>query len=212
MHTELSADSNTAAEAYLEANHAAGSSLGAICFTEHRLYPTDARTLKQYGELSEKYGVHIFRGLEADTDLGHLLLFGITDAVMMRFDLGQRMLRSRELIRVLHDEGGIAIPAHPFRDSGYGHRLSELQAQLGTALTAIETINGQNTPEQNRLAVEIGEKTKLTGVAGSDAHFASGDWFLTCATEFAVEVRSVDAMCAELRGGRVHARLLNQVR
>ena len=90
----------------------------------------------------------IIKGIEADTDLGHLLLFGLNDEVMRRFDPTQRMLKSAHLIDVIHNEGGIAIPAHPFRDSGYGARLDELVAKHGSALSAVEAINGQNSPSR----------------------------------------------------------------
>ena len=55
------------------------------------------------------------------------------------------MLKSAHLIDVIHKEGGIAIPAHPFRDSGYGARLDALVASHGAAISAIEVINGQNS-------------------------------------------------------------------
>ena len=43
VHTRLSSDSNVAPEQYLEfAQASRPSGLGAICFTEHRLFPNDA--------------------------------------------------------------------------------------------------------------------------------------------------------------------------
>ena len=41
VHTKLSADSRVSAEQYLEFAARAHSGLGAICFTEHRRYPTE---------------------------------------------------------------------------------------------------------------------------------------------------------------------------
>ena len=202
VHTRLSADSSVDAEAYMQALARAGNPLTAICFTEHRLYPTDTDTDRLYAELSSRFGVAIFKGVEADTDLGHLLLFGLTPALLSRFDLGQRMLRSHSVIEVVHGEGGVAIPSHPFRNSGFGPRLDELLAQVGPALGAIEAVNGQNTHAQNEQAIIAAEKLGLAAVGGSDAHFASDDWFLTCATELEREVRTVAELCAELRAGR----------
>ncbi len=180
----------------------AGNPLGAICFTEHRLYPTDADTDRIYDELSARFGVAIFKGVEADTDLGHLLLFGVTPALTRRFDLGERMLRAESVIEVIDGEGGVAIPSHPFRDSGFGPRLEELVAQVGPLLRAVEAVNGQNTAEQNGKAAAAAAKLGLVAVGGSDAHFAGDDWFLTCATELEREVRTVEELCAELRAGR----------
>jgi predicted metal-dependent phosphoesterase TrpH len=202
VHTRLSSDSNVSPEAYLEFAARQPIPLGAICFTEHRLYPDDLETDRIYAELADRFGVRIFKGVEADTDLGHLLIFGVTRGLRDRFDLDARMNRGEQLIEAVHSEGGIAIPAHPFRDSGYGTRLDALLAKVGSALSAIEAINGQNSHEQNVAATTASEKFGLTAVGGSDAHFASGRWFMTCATELEREVTTVEQLCEELRAGR----------
>jgi len=202
VHTRLSSDSNVLPEAYLEAAAHNPLSLGAVCFTEHRLYPTEPDLDKSYARLAERFGVRIFKGIEADTELGHLLIFGVTRQLQHRFDLTARMHRAESMIEVVHSEGGIAIPAHPFRDSGYGTRLDELLVRLGSALTAIEAINGQNTYQQNLAALAACEKLGLTAVGGSDAHFAGANWFMTCATELEREVTTVEELCTELRAGR----------
>lgn len=202
VHTRLSADSKAEPEQYLEAASRNSPRLDAICFTEHRLFPTDPAVDAMYAELAERFGVRIFKGIEADTDLGHLLLFGVTAALRRRFNLESRMLHAEQLIEMTHSEGGIAIPSHPFRESGYGTRLDTLLSKVGAALGAIEGINGQNSPAQNTAALAAAEKLGLTVVGGSDAHFASGEWFLTCATELDREVTTVEELCAELRSGR----------
>jgi len=203
VHTRLSSDSGVTPEQYLEFARSSGRGLGAICFTEHRLFPSDLEVGGLYAELAERFQIAIFKGVEADTDLGHLLLFGVTDEVTRRFDLTARMLKSGSLIEVLHDEGGIAIPAHPFRGSGFGSRLDELLSRHGAALGAIEVLNGQNSSEENRHAEDAALKLGLTAVGGSDAHFASAKWFMTVATEFEREVHTVEQLCAEIRARRV---------
>jgi predicted metal-dependent phosphoesterase TrpH len=202
VHTKLSSDSKVEAEQYLEAIAKNATPLGALCFTEHRLFPIDEEIDRTYGELSQRHGVHIFKGVEADTNLGHLLIFGITREFRRRFNLDSRLLRADHVIEVIHGEGGIAIPAHPFRDSGYGVRLDDLLAKVGPALSAIEAVNGQNSPDQNAEALAMAEKLGLTPLGGSDAHFSTANWFLTCATELEREVGTVEELCVELRSGR----------
>jgi predicted metal-dependent phosphoesterase TrpH len=202
VHTKLSSDSNVAPEQYLEAIAKNACRLGAICFTEHRLFPTDDEIDRTYAELSQRFSVHIFKGVEADTNLGHLLIFGVTREFRRRFDLDLRLLRADHVIEVVHGEGGIAIPAHPFRDSGYGVRLDDLLAKLGPALSAVEAVNGQNSAEQNAEAIAMAGKLGLTPLGGSDAHFSTANWFLTCATELEREVATVEELCVELRAGR----------
>jgi predicted metal-dependent phosphoesterase TrpH len=205
VHTLLSSDSNVAPEQYLEFAAQNGEPrLGAVCFTEHRRYPHDAQIERTYAELSQRHGIAVFRGIEADTDLGHLLLFGVTAELMRRFDLTARLLKSEHLIDVIHGEGGIAIPAHPFRDSGFGGRLDGLLARHGAALSTIEVLNGQNSPAQNERAETAAAKLGLTAVGGSDAHFSTANWFLTCATELERDVTTVAELCVELRAGRAH--------
>jgi len=202
VHTRLSADSNVTAEQYLEFAKNSARGLGAICFTEHRLFPDDPEIDRLYAELSDRFQIFIFKGIEADTDLGHLLLFGVNDEVTRRFDLTSRMLKSDSLIEVLHHEGGVAIPAHPFRDSGYGVRLDTLRSRHGAALGSVEVLNGQNSDDENRRAEDAALKLGLTAVGGSDAHFASAKWFMTVATEFERDISTVERMCAEIRAGR----------
>jgi predicted metal-dependent phosphoesterase TrpH len=202
VHTTLSSDSNVAPENYLQFVKGSGHQLGAICFTEHRLFPIDPEIERTYSELSERFQIAIFRGIEADTDLGHLILFGVNHEVMRRFDLTSRMLKSDNLIEVVHHEGGVAIPAHPFRDSGYGARLDTLLSRHGSAIGAIEVLNGQNSHDQNLRAEDAALKLGLTAVGGSDAHFASAKWFMTVATELDRDVRTVEEMCTEIRAGR----------
>jgi histidinol phosphatase-like PHP family hydrolase len=60
VHTNLSPDSNVVPEQYLEAIAKHPMPLGAICFTEHRLFPDDAEIDRKYAELAERFGLHIF--------------------------------------------------------------------------------------------------------------------------------------------------------
>ena len=53
-----------------------------------------------------------------------------------------------------------------------------------------------------RRAIAAAEKLGLTAVGGSDAHFVTPKWFLTCATELEREVATVAELCEELRNGR----------
>ncbi|MGA2411070.1 MAG: PHP-associated domain-containing protein, partial [Candidatus Binataceae bacterium] len=78
----------------------------------------------------------------------------------------------------------------------------DLLAKLGPAMSVVEAINGQNSHEQNMSAIAAAEKLGLTAVGGSDAHFVTPKWFLTCATELDQEVATVEELCKELREGR----------
>jgi histidinol phosphatase-like PHP family hydrolase len=126
VHTRLSSDSNALPESYLDAALSAPIPLGGICFTEHRLFPVDPDLDRIYEEQSARFGIRIFKGIEADTDLGHLLIFGVNRELRRRFDLQGRMHRAHLMMEIVHGEGGIAIPAHPFRDSGSTKQENEV--------------------------------------------------------------------------------------
>ena len=77
-----------------------------------------------------------------------------------------------------------------------------LLSRHGAAIGAVEALNGQNSIEENRRAEDAALKLGLTAVGGSDAHFATAKWFMTVATEFERDVKTVEQMCAEIRAGR----------
>lgn len=198
VHTKLSGDSSATAEEYCRAiekfrhHHP----LDGIVLTEHRMYhPNEA-----YEEIAEKCGILIFQGIEVDADFGHLLLYGITDEFLSAIDISERHLSSEKVIHTITDCGGIAIPSHPFRESGYGSALAA-QTEALNGITVIEELNGTNTTEQNRKAIDLIGKNGLRGIGGSDAHYANKHWFLSCATAFNNPVHTMADLLKELRKG-----------
>ena len=93
VHTKLSSDSNVAAEQYLAAAAERTPKLGAICFTEHRLYPGMRSLIALTMNWRSALACASSRAIEADTKLGHLLIFGINQEIQRRFDLSDRLLR-----------------------------------------------------------------------------------------------------------------------
>jgi len=72
-----------------------------------------------------------------------------------------------ELIEAVHAEGGVIIPAHPFRAGlGIGERLFDL------SVDAIEVFSSNTTPSEQELARAAAEKMGLPQIAASDAHEA----------------------------------------
>jgi len=95
----------------------------------------------------------VIPGEEIKTDGGHILALGIKEEI-----------RSREAdvaIEEIHDKGGIAIIAHPFRFMRPNVRK----------IDAVEVINGRSFPGQNRKARQYALKRMLPFTAGSDVHF-----------------------------------------
>jgi predicted metal-dependent phosphoesterase TrpH len=85
--------------------------------------------------------------------------------------VSRRNLNSQKVIKTINDCGGIAIPAHPFRNSHYGRALTKREIN-SDEISIIEELNGSNSGEQNKKATALIERTNLRGIGGSDAHSA----------------------------------------
>lgn len=198
VHTRISRDATATVEEYCEAivKYREIFPIDGFVLTEHRVIDRSI----DYRRLGEKYGVQIFQGVEVDGDFGHILLYGVTDECLRYIDITNRRLNDREVIRIVKECGGIAIPAHPFRESLHGKAL-EAKKEWTAGVEIIEQFNGANTEAQNAKASAIVARDGLRGIGGSDAHYVN--WFLKCATRFEQRVETIQALVEELNAGRV---------
>lgn len=95
----------------------------------------------------------IIPGEEIKTNAGHILALGIYEEIKSR--------DGEEVIEEIHDNGGIAVIAHPFRFSR--PRVKKIDA--------VEIINGRNFPIQNKRAIIYARKLNYPVTGGSDGHF-----------------------------------------
>ena len=197
VHTQVSRDATATVEEYCEAivKHRESLLIDGFVLTEHRAIDRSI----DYRRLTDKYGIQIFQGIEVDGDFGHILLYGITDECLRYIDITNRRLNDREVIRIMKECGGIAIPAHPFRESLHGKALEE-KREWTAGVEIIEQFNGANNPGQNAKASAIVARDGLRGIGGSDAHYVN--WFLKCATVFDQPVETMHALVEELHAGR----------
>jgi predicted metal-dependent phosphoesterase TrpH len=182
--------------------------LDAVCVTDHHATRGgfDAQALAR-----EKYTFTVFRGVEARTTLGDVLVFGLDEDFPEAVD-------GPELLRRVHERGGASVLAHPFRRNG-GWGLwywLEQQGQVVDAslaarpelvhLHAVETFNGHVSAQELALAEDLARVLGLPTCGGSDAHDAQSVG--VTATEFARPVADELALVRELREGRVRPRRL----
>src|SRR5262249_39801587 len=52
---------------------------------------------------------------EVETDYGHVLVYGVNDDILARFDFANVRLPAQELITEVDRLGGVALPCHPGR-------------------------------------------------------------------------------------------------
>lgn len=164
--------------------------------TEHRSY-TPGLDLRRYWD---EYGVLVLQGIEMDTNLGHLLVYGINERVLERFDLTKRMHDGRRIIAELENLGAVAVPSHPFRESVFGSVVERNFTEVA-GVHILESCNGQNSHQQNERAAALCTQHALPGLGGSDAHYVHPTWFLTCATVFDDTVTSSEELVEALHYG-----------
>jgi predicted metal-dependent phosphoesterase TrpH len=84
LHSERSDDSRAPVEAYLKLlqRKRAERPLDGIVLTEHRQF--DPR--RDFRDLEDRYGFLILNAAEIETDYGHVLVYGVNEDILARFD------------------------------------------------------------------------------------------------------------------------------
>ena len=208
VHSDVSDDGMASVETYMKwiAKLRRNYRVDGVVFTEHRLFNSDA----DYEALAREYDMLIFKGTEADTDCGHVLLYGVTEKVLSDFDFKDVQLSGRDLIDAMEDAGGIGIPAHPGRR--YIGLVEHLEKgyDIGPALRAVEQLNGGSSKQENARAQQLVAERNLSGIGGSDAHFVSAvGKFMT---EFRRPVRSMQELVEQLHSGDYRPITLEEAR
>src|SRR5205814_2542246 len=113
LHSELSDDSRAPVEAYLKLlqRKRAERPLDGIVLTEHRQFDPG----RDYRALEDRYGFLVLTAAEVETDYGHVLVYGVNEDILARFDFRNVRLPAQELIGEVARLGGIALPCHPGR-------------------------------------------------------------------------------------------------
>jgi predicted metal-dependent phosphoesterase TrpH len=208
VHTAASDDSSATIEGYVELILAYRNvhPFDGFVLTEHRTF-TPGLNLQRYWD---EYGVLVLQGVEMDTNLGHLLVYGLNDRVLEQVDVSKRMHDGRRIIAELTDLGAAAAPSHPFRESAFGVVIERDITEVA-GIGILETYNGQNRRKQNERASDLAARHNLRGLGGSDAHYLSPQWFLTCATEFDETLTSTAELVEALHYGIYRPVLLPEV-
>ncbi|MBM3943311.1 MAG: hypothetical protein FJ316_10400 [SAR202 cluster bacterium] len=201
--TKGSADSSlTPEDLILEAERLG---LLGLCITEHS-GPWDRH---EFHRFASRHNVVLVRAMEVDTDMGHMLAFGL-DGYQSGFH------RAQELRRAADAQGGFVVSAHPFRGvlarhgpagrpylyPGADDVLPEVpEDALGHPVFklahAVEVANGGTADEENRFAMKVAGLLGMPVTGGSDAHSVHG--LGKFVTAFRDEVRNEAEFIAGLR-------------
>ena len=150
VHTMFSLDGKTTMEQLVESAKAHG--VGCIAVTDHNEF-------KAYELLKDNKDVIIIPAEEVSSKEGHIVALGIDRLI-------PRGLSIQETIDKIHEAGGYAFAAHPYRWwSGLGEENT-----LAYPFDGIEARNGRSIPSANRKSEELAKRIGKPVSAGSDAH------------------------------------------
>lgn len=150
VHTMISKDGRTTMEELLEYAERAG--IGCVAVTDHNEF-------RAYDLLKDNGRIIIIPAEEVSSAEGHILALGIDRLI-------PRDLSIQETIDRIHEAGGYAFAAHPYRWwSGLGEENT-----LKYPFDGIEARNGRSVPAANRRSERLARRVGKPMTAGSDAH------------------------------------------
>ncbi len=127
--------------------------LGCVAITDHNEFKAFE------DEKDNPEGIIVIPAEEVSSSEGHIVALGIDRQI-------PRDLGIQETIDAIHEAGGIAIAAHPYRWwSGLG-----VKNTLAYDFDGIEALNARSIPSANRKSLKLAKKIGKPMTAGSDAH------------------------------------------
>jgi len=166
--------------------------------TEHRQFDFES----DYSALAKKFDLLILKGAEVETEYGHVLIFGVTEALTREFDFSSINLSLEMVIEKSEQHGAIAAPCHPGRPRvGMFAHTEEYGIPKGVRI--VEIYNGGSRENEDQIAIDNAEKLGYQGIGGSDSHIVSHVG--RCATRFAAAISNMDELVAALEGGEFEA-------
>ncbi len=168
--------------------------LDAVVLTEHRGFDWKS----DYSDLEEEYDIKIFKASELDTNRGHVLLYGVNDRLLERFNFADVTMDAMALVEEAKASGAFGVPAHPGRKRIGLCEFLENGMDIPD-VQVMEVLNGGSTPPENERASQLVQERGYKGIGGSDAHFvnAIGKY----ATEFENEIGTIEDLVEELKKG-----------
>ncbi|MFC7233163.1 CehA/McbA family metallohydrolase [Saliphagus sp. GCM10025308] len=187
VHSSLSYDGRDPVEFILEQASAVG--LDAIAITDHDEIAASLEAV----ERAPNYGLVGIPGMEISSKAGHVLGFGLSEAVPPG-------LSYESTLEAIREQGGIAVVPHPFQESRHGVMARVSRADLAQA-DAIEVYNSRLlTGRANRQAERFARSRNLPMTAGSDAHI--GEMVGQAVTRVDTDDRSADGILEAIADGR----------
>ena len=183
--------------------------LRGLCITEHS-GPWERHEFERFASL---HSVVLVRAMEVETDMGHMLAFGLD-----RYQSGFQ--KAAQLRKAADAEGGFVVVAHPFRATLTQRRKENallyrsipdpLPQKPEDALNhpvfklshAVEVVNGGTLDEENDFAMRVASMLRMPVTGGSDAHSTHG--LGKFVTAFSDEINNEQEFLAALHSGKFY--------
>ncbi len=157
-HSAYSKDAIGTLQEIADAARAKG--LDGVCITDHDTLAHHP-AIDVWNRIHDAGTFRLFAGCEVTTREGHLLAFGLREAV-------PRGLPVAEAVDAIRDQAGVCIPAHPLRRfTGIG---VEGLAVASARVPAVEVWNAQDLGGRNAHTATWAVENGKGGTGGSDAH------------------------------------------
>ncbi len=136
------------------------------------------------------YGVKVFVGCEVSSSAGHILAYGISEPPPPK-------MAPDYTLEFIHEHGGIAVAAHPYRKIGLG--VGDLVFDLH--FDAIEVMSSSVNKHASKSAIQSAKLLNLPMLAGSDAHRLRlvGSYY----TEFDDPIENIDDLIESIKANKV---------
>jgi predicted metal-dependent phosphoesterase TrpH len=150
IHSNFSNDGKSTVEEIIAAAVERG--LGCISITDHNSF-------KAYDLVKDNGKVIVIPGIEVSSEEGHILAYGVDRDI-------PRSMSIKDTIDAIHEAGGYAFAAHPYRWwSGLGEKNT-----LSGDFDGVEARNARSTASSNRKSEALAARIGKPISAGSDAH------------------------------------------
>lgn len=151
VHSKYSPDSSTEPRELVK--YAKKLNLGGFAVTDHN-------SVGAYDCIKDEKDIIIIPGIELSTLSGHVIGLWVKNNI-------PKGLSVEETIIKIHESGGIAIAAHPYR---YITGLKEYNVR-SNKFDVIEIMNGRCLPKNNMRSEQLAKSLNLPVSAGSDSHY-----------------------------------------
>jgi predicted metal-dependent phosphoesterase TrpH len=202
-HSIKSDDGRAKVENYCQWIKAKNIPIDGFVLTEHRQFDAES----DYSDLAEKFGLTILKASEVETEYGHVLVYGVTEALTQAFDFASIKLSLEMVLEVSEAHGAVAVPCHPGRPRvGMFAHTEELGIPKGVKI--VEIYNGGSRDKEDQIAIDNAQALGYLGIGGSDSHIVSH--IGRCATRFDEKIENIDDLVTALKTGKFEAVTLKE--